>query len=94
MIGLAVMGSNLARNLESKNYAVAVYNLEPEMTDAFLKQEVGRNITASYSLKDLVASLQKPRIVFMMTRSAGRSMLNQRECSSSDAGSPGEKPGH
>lgn len=68
MIGLAVMGSNLARNLESKNYAVAVYNLEPEMTDAFLKQEVGRNFTASYSLKDLVASLQKPRIVFMMIR--------------------------
>ena len=71
MIGLAVMGSNLARNMESKGFTVAVYNREPEMTDAFMEQEAGKNFLPSYNYKDLIESIRTPRVVFMMIR-AGR----------------------
>ena len=71
MIGLAVMGSNLAKNMESKGFTVAVYNREPEMTDAFMEQEAGRNFIPSYNYKDLVESVRSPRVIFMMIR-AGR----------------------
>ena len=39
MIGLAVMGSNLALNMIEKGFTVAVYNLEPEAIDSFMKAE-------------------------------------------------------
>ena len=68
MIGLAVMGSNLARNMESKGFSVAVYNLETEMTERFLQEENGRNFIGARTLEELVLHLKKPRIVMMMIR--------------------------
>ena len=38
MVGLAVMGSNLALNMESKGFTVAVYNYTPDLTDAFVNR--------------------------------------------------------
>ena len=38
VIGLGVMGSGIARNLESKGYTVSVYNRSPEKTAAFMEQ--------------------------------------------------------
>ena len=68
MVGLAVMGSNLARNMESKGFTVAVYNKEPEMTDAFMEKEEGKNFIAGYDYQTLVDSIRKPRVVFLMIR--------------------------
>ena len=68
MIGLAVMGSNLARNMESKGFSVAVYNLETEMTERFLQEENGKNFIGARTLEELVLQLKKPRIVMMMIR--------------------------
>jgi len=68
MIGLAVMGSNLARNMEKKGYTVSVYNLESEMTERFLQEEEGRNFVGAGTLEELTAQLKKPRIVMMMIR--------------------------
>ncbi|MBQ1377131.1 MAG: NADP-dependent phosphogluconate dehydrogenase, partial [Lachnospiraceae bacterium] len=68
MVGLAVMGSNLAKNMESKGFTVAVYNREPEMTDAFMEKEAGKNFIANYDYESLVASIRTPRVVFMMIR--------------------------
>ena len=68
MVGLAVMGSNLARNMESKGFTVAVYNKEPEMTDAFISKESGKNFIANYDYQSLVDNIRKPRVVFMMIR--------------------------
>ena len=39
VIGLAVMGKNLALNIESRGYSVSVYNRSPEKTEEFLKQK-------------------------------------------------------
>ncbi|TXK89894.1 NADP-dependent phosphogluconate dehydrogenase, partial [Parageobacillus sp. SY1] len=54
VIGLAVMGKNLALNIESKGYSVAVYNRSREKTDEFLKEAQGKNIVGTYSIEEFV----------------------------------------
>ncbi|MBO6014393.1 MAG: decarboxylating NADP(+)-dependent phosphogluconate dehydrogenase [Oscillospiraceae bacterium] len=72
LIGLAVMGENLARNLESRGYSVAVYNRSPERTERFLNGHgAGKNIIGCCSLEELTLTLERPRKVLMMVK-AGR----------------------
>jgi len=69
LIGLAVMGQNLALNIESKGYRVCVYNRTASKTDEFMNNAAfGRNgISAAYSLDEFVKSLKRPRkIIFMV----------------------------
>ena len=68
MIGLAVMGSNLVKNMLSKGYTVAVYNREPELTDHFMEQNSSENVIATYSYEQLVQSISRPRKIMMMIR--------------------------
>ena len=70
MIGLAVMGENLALNLESRGFSVAVYNLEPEkVVSGFLAgRGAGKRFVGAYSLTELVSSLSRPRVVMMMIK--------------------------
>lgn len=67
MIGLAVMGANLARNLASKGFRVGVYNRSKEVTQAF-DQKYKENLTPYYALKDLVESLERPRKIMIMVK--------------------------
>jgi len=68
LIGLAVMGQNLALNMESKGYSVSVYNRTTDKVKRFLEGRAsGKNILGTYSIKELVASLVPPkRIIFMV----------------------------
>lgn len=69
MIGLAVMGENLARNMERHGYRVAVYNLEPEIVVRdFMEKYKAGNFMPAYSLQQLVDSLSRPRKIMMMIR--------------------------
>ncbi len=69
LIGLAVMGQNLVLNMESKGYTVAVYNRTKERTEEFIKSKAsGKNIKATYSLKELVESLSRPRKIMLMVK--------------------------
>ena len=69
LIGLAVMGENLALNMESKGFSVAVYNRTPEKTDRLLAARAcGKKIQGCYSLKELVDALAHPRKVFLMVK--------------------------
>lgn len=69
MIGLAVMGSNLARNLERNGYRVSVYNYEPEMVDRFMDDYgEGHNFEPHKEYTSLVASLKRPRKIMMMIK--------------------------
>jgi 6-phosphogluconate dehydrogenase len=69
LIGLAVMGENLALNIASRGYTIAVYNRTTSVTDAFT---AGRgkqpNVVGCHSLPDLVAALKPPRKVMMMVK--------------------------
>ncbi|MBY6267376.1 NADP-dependent phosphogluconate dehydrogenase [Parageobacillus thermoglucosidasius] len=68
VIGLAVMGKNLALNIESKGYSVAVYNRSREKTDEFLKEAEGKNIVGTYSIEEFVNALEKPRKILLMVK--------------------------
>ncbi len=69
MIGLAVMGENLSLNMLSKGFSVAVYNLETERVDAFVNGRAkGKKVIGTYSIKELVENVQKPRKIMMMIR--------------------------
>ncbi len=74
LIGLAVMGENLVMNMESKGFTVSVYNRTTEKVKKFVEGRAkGKNIIGTYSLEELVASLEKPRKVMMMIK-AGKAV--------------------
>jgi len=73
MIGLAVMGSNLARNIESRGIPVAVYNRTGEVTKEFMAKFGTRDgkpagFTASYTMEEFVKSMQSPRQIIIMVK--------------------------
>lgn len=68
VIGLAVMGKNLALNIESRGYSVAVYNRSREKTDEFLQEAEGKNIVGTYSIEEFVNALEKPRKILLMVK--------------------------
>ena len=67
MIGMAVMGRNLALNILDRGTSVAVYNREPEMTAAAV-DESGGKLIATASLEELVRALEAPRKIMMMIK--------------------------
>ena len=69
VVGLAVMGSNIARNFARHDYTVAVYNRSTEKTDAFMA-EYGKDgdFIPSTTIKEFVASLERPRRALIMVQ--------------------------
>ncbi|MDJ0619390.1 MAG: NADP-dependent phosphogluconate dehydrogenase [Calothrix sp. MO_192.B10] len=69
VIGLAVMGENIALNVERNGFPIAVYNRSREKTDRFMGERAqGRNAKASFTLEDFVASLERPRKILVMVQ--------------------------
>ena len=69
LIGLAVMGENLALNLESKGFSVAVFNRTTEVTEKFAAGRAkGKNIRPTRTMEEFVAALKTPRIAMMMVK--------------------------
>ncbi|KEZ77314.1 NADP-dependent phosphogluconate dehydrogenase [Salinisphaera hydrothermalis] len=68
VIGMAVMGRNIALNIESRGYAVSIYNRSREKTDEVMAEAEGRNLVPTFSLEEFVESLEKPRRVLMMVK--------------------------
>jgi 6-phosphogluconate dehydrogenase len=69
LIGLGVMGENLALNVESRGYRVAVYNRSTDKVDAFIQgRAAGKQFVGCHSLEQLVSSLQQPRKVMMLVK--------------------------
>jgi 6-phosphogluconate dehydrogenase len=66
VIGLGTMGRNLALNIEEHGFPVAVWNLETEWTDKFLKDHPKAKFTGARTLEALVADLDRPRRILMM----------------------------
>ncbi|HVC99421.1 MAG TPA: decarboxylating NADP(+)-dependent phosphogluconate dehydrogenase [Pirellulales bacterium] len=69
LIGLAVMGENLALNIESRGYRVAVFNRTTSVVDDFISGRAkGKKFVGCHSVEDLVAALAKPRKVLLMIK--------------------------
>ncbi|MGY3480870.1 MULTISPECIES: NADP-dependent phosphogluconate dehydrogenase [Staphylococcus] len=68
VVGLAVMGKNLAWNIESRGYSVSVFNRSSEKTDEMVKESEGKNIHPTYSMEEFVNSLEKPRKILLMVK--------------------------
>lgn len=68
VVGLAVMGKNLAMNMESKGFSVAVYNRSSEKTDELLAEAAGKNFVGAYSVEEFVQSLELPRKIMIMVK--------------------------
>jgi 6-phosphogluconate dehydrogenase len=68
LIGLAVMGQNLALNVQSRGFQVSVFNRSPEATLDFVAAHPGRHFVGASTLVEFVASLAKPRTVMLMVK--------------------------
>lgn len=71
VIGMAVMGRNLALNIESRGYSVSIYNRSKDKTDEVMAEHLGKQLVPYYTLPDFVNSLEKPRRILIMVQ-AGR----------------------
>jgi 6-phosphogluconate dehydrogenase len=69
LIGLAVMGENLALNMESRGFSVAVFNRTTEVTEKFASGRAkGKNIQPTRTMEEFVAALKKPRKAMIMVK--------------------------
>ncbi len=82
VIGMAVMGQNLALNVESKGFTVAVYNRTGARTEEFIAGPAKRkNVVGTYEIPELVAALRRPRRILLMVKAGDPvdAMLEQLE---------------
>src|SRR3954454_2676616 len=69
LVGLAVMGENLALNIESRGYSIAVFNRTTSKVDDLIGGRAkGKKFVGCHSLGELVKNLAKPRKVMMMVK--------------------------
>lgn len=68
VVGLAVMGRNLALNIEEHGYKVAVYNRTADKTRGLLNEAAGKNIIGTYSIDEFVNSIEQPRKIIIMVK--------------------------
>lgn len=69
LIGLAVMGENLALNVERNGFPIAVYNRTSATTEKFMAERAqGKNVQPTFTLEEFVQSLERPRKIMIMVK--------------------------
>ena len=68
MIGLGVMGENLARNIERNGYSIAVWNREPQKVDEFVERLEGHQVIGAHTPEEFVKSLERPRKAILLVK--------------------------
>ncbi|MGF1635223.1 MAG: NADP-dependent phosphogluconate dehydrogenase [Phycisphaerae bacterium] len=68
VIGLEVMGRNLALNIERNGYPIAVYNRTTSKSEDFLTDNPGRNIKMGATYEEFVGLLERPRRILVMVK--------------------------
>jgi len=69
VLGLAVMGQNLALNVESRDFTVAVFNRTAARTEEMMARSAkGRNVVPTWSQEEFVAALERPRKILLMVK--------------------------
>lgn len=68
VVGMAVMGKNLALNIESRGYSVALYNRTGSKTEEVLAENPDKNLLGTYSVEEFIQSIERPRRIVMMVQ--------------------------
>ncbi len=68
IVGLEVMGRNIALNIEEKGFPIAVYNRTTSKAEEFVKDNPGKNIKMGATPQQFVALLEKPRKILLMVK--------------------------
>lgn len=68
VVGMAVMGRNLALNIESRGHAVSIYNRSREKTDEVVAEYPDAKLVPTFSPQEFVDSLEKPRRILLMVK--------------------------
>jgi 6-phosphogluconate dehydrogenase len=68
LVGLAVMGENLALNIEEKGFPIAVFNRTVSKVDDFLARNPGKQLHGSHSIEEFVAAIERPRPIILMVK--------------------------
>ena len=71
LIGLGVMGQNLALNIERNGYPIAVYEREQPVLEAFVARHAGKQIFGAHTPEEFVKSLQLPRKIILLVKAGG-----------------------
>ena len=72
VIGLEVMGRNIALNIERNGFPIAVYNRTYAKTEDFLTRlAAGRNARGGKTIQEFVALLERPRRILVMVKAGG-----------------------
>lgn len=66
MVGLGVMGRNLALNWAEHGYRVAGFDLDPSKAEAFEREGTGLPVQGAGQLAEFVAILERPRAIMML----------------------------
>lgn len=69
LIGLAVMGQNLAMNINDHGYTIAVFNRTTSKVDDFLAGPAkGSSVIGAHSIEEFVRHLKRPRRIILMVK--------------------------
>ena len=68
VIGMAVMGRNLALNIESRGFSVSIYNRSRDKTEEVIAEHSDKRLVPYYCIEDFVNSLEKPRRILIMVQ--------------------------
>ncbi|MCA9765288.1 MAG: NADP-dependent phosphogluconate dehydrogenase [Carnobacterium sp.] len=68
VVGMAVMGKNLALNIESRGYSVSIFNRTGSKTEAVSAENPDKNLFPTYTMEEFVQSLEKPRRILLMVQ--------------------------
>ncbi|MBK8259005.1 MAG: NADP-dependent phosphogluconate dehydrogenase [Polyangiaceae bacterium] len=68
MVGLGVMGRNLALNMEEKGFSIAAYDAWPDPVDRFVREAEGKNVAGFKDAASFVAALERPRRIVMLVK--------------------------
>lgn len=68
VVGMAVMGKNLALNIESRGYTVSIFNRTGSKTEAVVAENPDKNLVPTYTMEEFVESLEKPRRILLMVQ--------------------------
>ncbi|HEM7745128.1 TPA: NADP-dependent phosphogluconate dehydrogenase [Enterococcus faecium] len=68
VVGMAVMGKNLALNIESRGHSVALFNRTGAKTTAVVEEHPDKNFKATYTIEEFVESIEKPRRILLMVK--------------------------